>query len=130
MCSSVSRAFVAIGREAKVHPARAARELPRQVERLGRIAARDGAARVALELIPTSELQVALDGEEPAGESLRRRDRVPQVVDRRVVDADRDADERRLAQVLAVLHATKLCSEHVSHVPSSRFAARRISSTD
>src|SRR5690606_6206250 len=53
--------LVAGAGEAHVDPARAAHDLPRHVERLGRIAARDRAAGVALELISAAELQIALD---------------------------------------------------------------------
>src|SRR5262245_58726543 len=106
-----------VGREAQAHPARAAHDLPRQIQGFRAVAARDHAAGVALQLIPTSELQVALDGEKPAGQPLRRRDGVPQVLDRGVVGADRHRDERWLAQVLAVLHPAKLNSEYLSHVP-------------
>jgi hypothetical protein len=74
---------------------------------------------VALQLISPSKLQLALDGHEPPGEPLRRRDRVPQVVDGRIVSADRHRNERGLAQVLAVFYAAKLCSEQVAHLSIS-----------
>src|SRR5262245_25192700 len=109
--------FSPVGREAQVHPARAAHDLPRQIQGFRALAARDRATGVALQLIPTSELQVTLDGEKPTGQPLRRRDGVPQVIDRGVVSADRHRDERWLAQVLAVLHSAKLNSEYLSHVP-------------
>ena len=96
------------------HPAQGLHVLPGQIDRLGRVAPGDGAARVALDLVPTSEPQLALDGTEPPGDSLRCRDGLPQVLHRRVVAADRDDHERRLAQMLAALHSTKFGSEHVA----------------
>src|SRR5262245_51857562 len=108
--------FSPVGREAQVHPARAAHDFPRQIQSFRALAARDRATGVALQLIPTAELQVALDGEKPAGQPRRGRDGVPQVIDRGVVGADCNRDERWLAQVLAVLHPAKLNSEYLSHV--------------
>src|SRR5262245_35857036 len=89
--------FPPVGRETDAHPTRAALDLPRQIQGFRALAARDHAAGVALQLIPTAELQVALDGEKPTGQPLRRRDGVPQVIDRGVVGADRNRDERWLA---------------------------------
>src|SRR5262245_61951705 len=108
--------FSPVWRETHRHPARAAHDFPRQIERLRALAAGDHAAGVAFQLKPTSKLQIALDGKKPAGQPLWRRDGVPQVIDRGVVGADRNRDERRLAQVIAVLHPAKLNSEYLSHV--------------
>src|SRR5688572_27584271 len=107
---------LAVGGEAQRDPARRAAELPRQVERIGPLAARDGAASVALELVATAQLQIAFDGEKPADQARGRRDRVPEIVDRRGIGAGGDDDERGLAQVLAVFHPTGFGAEHVLHV--------------
>src|SRR5262249_13929431 len=108
-----------IAREADVDPARRAAELPGQIERLGRIAAGDGPAGVALELIPATELQVTLDRDKPAGQALRGRERIPQILDRGVVGPGRDRHERGLTEVLPVLHPAELGAKHVRHLQVS-----------
>jgi hypothetical protein len=114
-----------IAREADMDPAGRAAELPRHIERLGRIAAGDGPAGVALELIPAAELEIALDGEKPASQTLRGRERIPQILDRRVVGPGRDRHERGLAEVLAILDPAELGAKSVRHLQVS-FAGRPV----
>jgi hypothetical protein len=94
-----------------VDPARGAHHLPGQIECLRRLAARDGAAGVADELIAAADLQVALDRQEPAAKALGRGDRLPQILDGGVVRPDRDCNQRALAEVLAIRHAPDLGAE-------------------
>src|SRR3569833_2675373 len=63
--------------ESDGHPADAAAELPGDVERRRWLAARDRAARVALDLVGATELERSLDRPDPAGDALARGHRVP-----------------------------------------------------
>ena len=71
---------------------RRAAVLPGHLEPARSLAVDDLAAGVALQLIPAAEAVVAADREEPAADPLGRGQRVPDVLDRRVVGAtDRTA---------------------------------------
>jgi hypothetical protein len=70
-----------------VHPAHRTTELPGEGQVGGRVAGGHLARGVALELVAAAQPQVTLDGEEPAGDALAVGDRVPHVVDGRVVGA-------------------------------------------
>src|SRR5690606_23360836 len=101
--------------EAHVDPARGAHELPGDVERVRGIAAGDGAPGVAFELVATADFQVALDGQKPASEPLWRGERVPQVLDRRVVAADRYGHDRWFTEVLTAVVSAKVRSINLRH---------------
>src|SRR5699024_8333051 len=75
--------LLALGGEAEGQPGHATHHLPGHGEFGGavgrRLAAEDLAAGVALELVAAAELQLAREGEEPAGDALNGGDGVPHV---------------------------------------------------
>src|SRR5205807_2205402 len=82
--------------QAQLDPAHLPAELPDSREAMGRLASLDQPTRVALHLIATALAQLPGDGQEPPGDPLWIRARVPHVLDRSVV-ASRDRHHPRLA---------------------------------
>src|SRR5690606_28272575 len=87
-----ARTVSRFGQDRHLDPAHLAREFPGGRERPGRIAGKDLATGVALELVPATDLEVSLDGQEPARDASRVGACLPQVLGARAVAA-RDRDD-------------------------------------
>src|SRR5215207_8692146 len=71
--------------------------LPGQRQVTGRLTGGDLPAGISLQLVAAAQAQVARDRQEPAGNALDARQRVPQILDRRVVAPAGADDPRRAA---------------------------------
>src|SRR3954470_11765526 len=113
-------------RQVDGHEAHIATELPRDGEPARRSALGDLASGVALELEAAAKAQVAGDGQEPAGNPLGVRAHVPDVRDRRVVDATQLHDVRgpvgRRLAADSPPHSLELGDQVVHAACSLRFA--------
>src|SRR5262249_29765198 len=77
--------LAAVCRQLDVDPARPAAEFPRRCKMRGRRTRRDGPARIALELVPSAQLEVSLDRQKPSRDAFLAGQCVPQVIDAGVV---------------------------------------------
>jgi hypothetical protein len=102
-----------LGLQSYRHPAHAASHFPGEIQCLRGLAALDGSASVAFQLVTASQPQIPLDREKPARDALATGQRIPQVLPVRVVVADGHHNPRRLTPVLTILEAAKLCAQSI-----------------
>src|SRR5262245_21915340 len=76
----------------------------------------DRSTRISLELVLAAQLQIPLDGQEPARNALGVRQHVPQVVDIGVVKARQRDRARRPSILLAALDRPRDWAEHAGDV--------------
>src|SRR5262245_33923923 len=74
--------------------------LPSNVKRSGWIACGDGAAGIALQLVTSTGPQIAGNGHEPARDPVGIGNRIPDIIDGRIVGTRRHEHTRRTALVI------------------------------
>src|SRR5215510_10594344 len=108
--------LAALHRQLDVDPARAAAEFPRRCKMARRRARRDGPARIALELVPSAQPEVALDRQEPSRDAFLAGQRVPQVIDAGVVKPCQRHRARWFSVLLEIAHRAPDKSQHSGSV--------------
>ncbi len=107
-------AVVGLALEPELDPAgRASGALPGRGQAPRRFAGGDRSACVALELVAAAQLQVAGDRQEPSRDPIGICQRVPEVLDRGVIDP---AGDHNLGGPALVLQAPHLAQHH-AHLP-------------
>src|SRR6185295_13991606 len=94
----------ALRRQRHIDPAHRAAKFPGRGKMLRWRARRDGAARIALELVLAAQLEIALDRQEPARNALPAGHRVPEIIDAGVVKPGQRHRTRRLTVLLEIAH--------------------------
>src|SRR5262249_58278112 len=107
---------VAGGRKIDLAPAHLTAERPGDRQMARRLAARNLAAGIALQLIAAAEPQLARDRQEPARDAFGVGDGVPHVRGRGVVAAARDDHAGRTAVVLALADRAGGCAGDAARV--------------
>src|SRR5262245_48704537 len=106
----------ALGRQFDVDPAHPSAEFPRRCKMPWRGTRCDRSTRISLELVLPSQLQIPLDGQEPARNALGVRQNVPQVLDIGVVEAGQRDRARRPSILLEALDRPRDWAEHAGDV--------------
>src|SRR5215510_920229 len=108
--------LAAVGHQLDVDPARPAAEFPGRCKMTWRRARRDGAACISLQLVPSAQPEVSLDRQKPSRDAFLAGQRVPQVIDTRVVKPGQRHRAGWFSVLLKIAHRARDKSQRLGDI--------------